>query len=56
MEVVADCTVEGGGQSTILLAVRVTGGPVGAVRVQAGSAVGRALDDLARRSCLRTPR
>jgi len=54
-EVVADCTVDVGGQGPILLAVRLTGGPVGAVRVQGGSAVVPALDDLVRRSCRRTP-
>ena len=53
-EVVADCTVEEGGPGTILLAVRVTGGPVGAVRVQGDPSVVRALDDLVRRSCRRT--
>lgn len=53
-EVVADCTAGDAGQATILLAVRVTGGPVGAVRVQGSAAVARALDDLVQRSCGRT--
>lgn len=51
MEVVADCAVAKDTRGPILLAVRVTGGPVGQVWVQGGSAVVLALEDLARRSC-----
>ncbi len=54
VEVVADCTVEEERRSPILLTVRVTGGPVGAVWVQENPSVVRALDELVRRTCRRT--
>lgn len=51
--VVADCSVEVGAQRRIDLLVRRGDGPARPVRVDVGTAVVRALDDLVRRTCRR---
>ena len=51
--VVSDCSVEVGAQRRITVLVRRGDGPTRPVRVDAGTAVVRALDDLVRRTCRR---